>query len=326
MSANPQASILIVDDLPANVRLIEAVLAPDGYLLRTAGGGSEALRLIAVDPPDLVLLDVMMPGVNGLDVCRAIKETSRTRLTPVVLVTTVGDAASRVRGIEAGADDFVNKPINGLELRSRVRSLLRIRHYTDDLDSAESVVVSLALAIEARDGATAGHCERLARYAVMLGRTLGLDEDTLTALHRGGFLHDLGKIGIPDAVLLKPGRLTSHEYDLMKQHTVIGDHLCGLSHLLRDVQPIVRHHHERLNGSGYPDGLRGSAIPVVAQVMAVVDVFDALTTPRSYKAALPIARAADELLNDVRGGRLGRDIVAAFLDHVAPTDENQHRP
>ena len=238
------------------------------------------------------------------------------RLIPVVLVTALDDTASRIRGIEAGADDFVSKPFNAHELRARVRSLLRIKRYTDDLDNAEAVIVSLALTIEARDSTTGGHCQRLARYASALGQALGLDEDDASALARGGFLHDIGKVGIPDAVLLKRGPLTADEYEVIKQHTVIGDRLCGEVRWLRTVRPIVRHHHERLDGSGYPDGLRGDAIPLLAQIMSIVDIFDALTSERPYRAAIPAALAAEELQREVALGWRRASLVDTFLDQV----------
>jgi cyclic di-GMP phosphodiesterase len=313
------ASVLIVDDIAGNARFVESLLAADGHDLRTASGGAEALRLVRADPPDLLLMDVMMPHVNGFEACRAIKQDPSTRLIPVLLVTPLDDTTSRIRAIEAGADDFASRPFNAPELRARVRSLLRIKRYTDELDSAESVLVSLALTIEARDSTTDGHCKRLAQYASALGKTLGLDEDDLSALARGGFLHDIGKIGIPDAVLLKRGPLTSDEYELIKQHTVIGDRLCGELRSLQSVRPIVRHHHERLDGSGYPDGLRGDRIPLVAQIMGIVDVFDALTTERPYRVALPVAWAAEELWREVARGWRRADLVATFLDQVSVT-------
>jgi putative two-component system response regulator len=265
-------------------------------------------------------MDVMMPHMDGFEACRAIKEDRSTRLIPVVLVTSLDDTTSRMRGIEAGADDFITKPFNAPELRARVRSLLRIKGYTDELDSAESVIVSLALTIEARDSTTDGHCQRLAQYAFALGRTLGLDEDDLSALARGGYLHDVGKIGIPDAVLLKRGPLTPDEYALIKQHTVVGERLCGELRSLRTVRPIVRHHHERLDGSGYPDGLCGDAIPLLAQIMGVVDVFDALTTDRPYRAALPVASAVAELRSEVARGWRRAGLVETFLDQIERAD------
>ena len=309
-------SVLIVDDIVGNARLVESLLAPDGHTVRTAGGGAEALQLIQADPPDLVLMDVLMPNVDGFEACRAIKQDPSTRLIPVVLVTALDNTVTRLRGLEAGADDFVTKPFNAPELRARVRSLLRIKRYTDDLDTAESVIVSLALTIEARDSTTDGHCQRLAHYASALGRTLDLDANDVSALARGGFLHDLGKVGIPDAVLLKPGPLTPDEYALMKQHTVIGDRLCGELRFLRRVRPIVRHHHERLDGSGYPDGLSGRTIPLLAQIMGIVDVFDALTTERPYRRALPIEMAAAELRREVDCGWRDTDLVSTFLNQV----------
>jgi putative two-component system response regulator len=212
-------TVLIVDDIEGNTRLMESLLRPDGHTVRTASDGAEALRLVRSEHPDLVLMDVMMPKLDGYEACAEIKQDPSTRLIPVVLITSLNDSASRIRGIDAGADDFVSKPFNAPELRARVRSLLRIKRYTDDLDSAESVIVSLALTIEARDRTTEGHCQRLAKYASALGRTLGLDGDDIAALERGGFLHDVGKVGIPDAVLLKPGRLTREEFEQIKQHT-----------------------------------------------------------------------------------------------------------
>jgi putative two-component system response regulator len=309
-------SVLIVDDIVGNARLVESLLAPDGYSLRTAGDGAEALRLVRADPPDLLLMDVMMPHVNGFDACRALKQDPSTRLIPVVLVTSLNDTASRLRGIEVGADDFVTKPFNAPELRARVKSLLRIKRYTDELDNAESVILSLALTIEARDGTTDGHCQRVASYATTLGSALGLDEDDVAALARGGVLHDVGKIGIPDAVLLKEGPLTPAEFELMKQHTVIGDRLCGELRSLRNVRRIVRHHHERLDGTGYPDGLQGSAIPLLAQIMGIVDVFDALTMDRPYRKALPVAAAMEEIRREVTCGWRRADLVATFLEQI----------
>jgi putative two-component system response regulator len=262
------------------------------------------------------MMDVTAPDVDGFEACRAVKRDPRTRLIPVVLVTSVDDTASRIRGIEAGADDFVSKPFNAPELRARVRSLLRIKHYTDDLESAEAMIVSLALTIEARDTTTSGHCRRLAEHASAVGRALGLDEDDVSALARGGFVHDLGKIAIPDAVLLKRGPLDPDEFELIKQHTVIGDRLCGGLRSFRKVCPIIRHHHERLDGTGYPDGLRGDTTPLLAQIMGIVDVFDALTSERPYRAALPVAWAADELRREVTRGWRRADLVTTFLEQV----------
>ena len=312
--ASPVAGrVLVVDDIAGNANLVRSLLEREGYGVTIASSGLQALDAIARDHPDLILLDVMMPGLDGFEVCRRLKSEAGTRLLPVVLITALSNVDDRIRGIEAGADDFITKPFNALELRARVRSLIRIKRYTDDLDTADSVIVSLALTIEARDRSTDGHCHRLAGYAGALGAHLGLGEEDLAALERGGFLHDIGKVGIPDAVLLKPGALTSEEYEQIKAHAVIGDRLCGELRSLRRVRPIVRSHHERLDGSGYPDGLRGDAIPLLAQIMGVVDVFDALTTARPYKEAMSPECAEEELRREVERGWRRPDLVEALV-------------
>jgi putative two-component system response regulator len=306
--------ILIVDDLDANRAVIARFLGQDGYEMAFAADGQEALDAVARTRPDLVLMDVTMPRMDGFEACRILKQSAATRLVPIVLMTALHDMDDRIRAIDAGADDFLSKPFNGLELQARVRSLIRLKRYTDELDTAESVIVSLALTIEARDPNTEGHCQRLAGYASALGRRLSLSEDDVLALARGAFLHDIGKIGIPDAVLLKAARLTPAEYELMKQHTIIGDRLCGEMRLLHRVRPIVRHHHERLDGSGYPDGLHGDSIPLIAQLTGIVDVFDALTTVRPYKAALPAERAHEELLVEADRGWRRMSLVRTFIE------------
>ena len=197
-------------------------------------------------------------------------------------------------------------------VRAHVRSLLRTRRYTDHLDSAESVILSLALTIETRDAYTEGHCRRLSEYAVALGRQLALSEADLDALRSGGILHDIGKVGIPDVVLLKRGPLTPDEFEIMKHHTVIGERLCGTVGSLKRVRPIVRHHHERLDGTGYPDGLRGEAIPLLAQIVGVVDVFDALTTDRPYRLAATREEACSELEEEAARGWRRADLVDRF--------------
>jgi putative two-component system response regulator len=315
-AAPAAARVLVVDDLESNRKLLARYLTADGLAVYFARDGADALASMASVNPDVILMDVMMPGLNGLDACRALKADPGTRLIPVVLITALNETADRVRGLDAGADDFISKPFNPHELRARVRSLLRIKRYTDDLDSAESVIMSLASTIEARDSATEGHCQRLARYAGVLGRAIGLDDIDLATLTRGAYLHDIGKIAVPDAVLLKPARLTAAEFELMKQHTLVGDRLCGELRALRRVRPIVRHHHERLDGSGYPDALAGAAIPLLAQIIGIVDVFDALTTERPYKRALSIADATTELRNEVERGWRDAGLVRAFLDEV----------
>jgi len=312
-SFRPGGKVLVVDDVAANVELLGRILTREGYDVLTASDGEQALQIVEETHPDLVLMDVLMPKLSGYEVCQRIKRNPATRLTPVVLITALNEREDKIQGINAGADDFLTKPVDPHEFKARARSLVRLKRYTDDLDSAESVIMSLALVIEARDAYTDGHCQRLASYATSLGSALSLGGEDLAALFRGGYLHDVGKVGIPDAVLLKSERLSRAEYQCIKQHTVIGDRLCGELRSLRRVRPIVRHHHERLDGSGYPDGLRGDGIPFLAQIMGIVDVYDAITTSRPYKQAASPERACDELMDEVKQGWRRKDLVEAFI-------------
>ena len=311
-SPNGRARVLVVDDEEANRKLLSRLLSPD-YDVQTAADGEEALALVEKSEVDVVLLDVRLPGLDGFEVCSRLKKMERTRLVPVVLVTGHAAREHRIRGIHAGADDFLTKPFDSEELYARVASLARLKEYTDELESAEAILRSLALTIDARDPYTDGHCERLARFAVALGRELALSKDELFALGRGGYLHDIGKIGIPDSILLKPTRLTPEEYELMKQHTLIGDRLCGELRSLRLVRTIVRHHHEVLDGSGYPDGLRGEQVPLLAQIVGIVDLFDAVTSSRPYRTALSRDHAFSELRSECTRGRRNPQLVEPFI-------------
>ncbi len=309
-----RGSVLVVDDNPGDVFLARTLLEEEGYTVYTAHNGHDALDIVSREQPDVVLSDVLMPEPDGFEVCRQIKRDPATRLIPVVLITGLHDLEDKIKGIDAGADDFLAKPFNFDELTARVRALMRLKRFTDDLDSAESVITSLALTIEARDQYTEGHCERLSQYSTALGAELGLNPDDLSALQWGGFLHDVGKIGVSDTVLRKPASLTMTEFQAMKLHTIIGERLCGELNSLRRVRPIVRHHHEHLDGSGYPDGLRGDAIPILAQIMGIVDVYDALTTERPYRHAMKPESAFELLLQEADKGWRRRDLVEAFID------------
>jgi putative two-component system response regulator len=305
--------VLIVDDENRNRDLLSRLIAGEGWEIASAVDGADALDAIARHPPDLILLDVVMPGIDGFEVCRRTKANPATRLIPIVLVTGLKERDQRIAGINAGADDFLSKPIDPQELSARVRSLLRLKQYTDELDSAESVILSLALTVEARDRYTDGHCRRLAAYATSLGGALGLSGEELAALRRGAILHDVGKIGIPDAILHKPAALTADEMAVMRTHPVIGERLCGSLKSLRPVRPLVKHHHERLDGSGYPDGLRGDAVPLLAEIVGIADTFDAITTTRPYRVARSRDAAYRELASDAAHGLWHADLVETFI-------------
>jgi putative two-component system response regulator len=308
------AKVLIIDDDRTNVEVLRRLLIRDGYRVVSASNGGLAVETAMQERPHVVLMDVNMPGMDGFEACRRLKQNPATRLLPVILISGLMAPSDRILGINAGADDFLSKPYALDELRARIRSLIKVKRHTDELESAESVILSLALILEARDPATKGHCDRLARYAVKLGEQLGLAEDQLKALHRGGYVHDIGKVGVADAILLKAGALNEAETLQMQQHTVLGEKLCGNLRSLGDVRGIVRHHHERPDGSGYPDGLRGHEIPLLALVIGVVDAYDAMTTARPYKRAFTREEACGELRNEAARGWKRMDIVEAFVD------------
>lgn len=308
------ASILIVDDDAAVRHYLGRLLTRRGYAVQQIASGEAALAAVTASRPDLVLLDVGLPGIDGIEVCRQLKQQAATRLTPVVLMTGGDDYHHKMRGIVAGADDFVCKPFDEEELTARLASLVRLKRYTDELESARGVMITLALTVEARDHYTGGHCDRLASYATALGRRLRLTGGELEALSRGAYLHDIGKIAIPDAVLHKSSSLTETEFAVMQQHPAIGERLCAELHSLAPVLPIVRHHHERWDGSGYPDGLRGHAIPLLAQIVSIVDVYDAITTARPYRAAASPQHAYEELAQAATSGLLQPALVREFLD------------
>ena len=310
------ARILIADDDPGTRELLTAMVEGLGHEAVAVPDGVAALAAIAARPPDLVLSDVSMPGLNGFELCRRLKVDPRSRLIPVVLITGIGEEF-KLQAIEAGADDFFVKPFTPADLRVRIRVALRTKAFTDELESAEAVLCTLAKSIEAKDPYTEGHCERLAEYAVSLGRALAVREEGLTALRRGGYLHDLGKVAVPEAILLKTGLLTPDERAIMQRHPVVGEEICRPLHSLRAVLPIIRHHHENQDGSGYPDGLRGEDVPLTARILQVVDVYDALTTDRPYHRAFSQAAALEILDAEVRQGWQNPKVVRAFHAIVA---------
>lgn len=313
--------ILVVDDKLDTLLLLRELLSSRGYEIITATEAAEAEELVRSEKPDLVLLDVVMPGKSGYELCRELKEDPATRLIPVVMITGLTDREDRVRGIEAGADDFLSKPLYPEELFARVKSLLKLKEFTDELENAESVLFALALGIEARDPYTGNHCERLAQYATDLGHHVGLDGDSIIALKRGGFLHDLGKVSIPDEILKKGTRLTPEEWVIMRQHPAIGESICRPLKSFRNVLPIIRHHHEHWDGTGYPDGLRGNAIPLLARILQVVDVYDALRTARPYKPALTHEEAKRTMLDEAEQGCWDPELVRTFFSMLRQKEQ-----
>ena len=308
--------ILLVDDDPAILRITQTFLEDVDCDIATASDGQMALDRVAENPPDLVLLDYQMPRMDGLTVCKKLKSDPRTRLIPVVIVTAAQDTGHRVLALEAGADDFLGKPVEIAELQARVRSLIRLKRVYDRLDDTEQVIFALARAVEAKDSYTEAHTERVARSARALGSVMDLNDDDLDDLYRGGMVHDIGKIGIPDRVLLKQGRLTPDEWLLMQQHTIIGEEIARPLKSAQSLLAIIRHHHENVDGSGYPDGLKGDVIPVLARIVAICDGFDAMTSDRPYRPGMA-RETAIGILRDGAGKQWDASVVGLFVEHVA---------
>ncbi len=305
-------AVLVVDDDPTIALLLRQILAEAGHRVTVAADGQEALDRLAAYHPDLVLLDLDLPRVHGYEVCRRIKTDPLTRLLPVLIITGRDAVEARMRAWDLGADDFLTKPFQVVEVLARCRSLLRIKRLVDDLDSAQAVVYSLARAVEAKCPYTQGHADRVTGHALALAAAVGLAGPEREVLRMGAVLHDVGKISIPDAVLNKPGKLTAEEYDLVKQHPLQGVRIVEPLRSVRDVIPLIRWHHERLDGRGYPDGLRAEAIPPLVRLLAVADVYDALASARPYRPALPHAECLAMLRRSAADGGLDPDLVATF--------------
>jgi putative two-component system response regulator len=312
----PVHRILVVDDNRTNALLLERVLLGEGHLVDVASDGQEALERVIHHTPDLILLDLDMPRVDGYEVCRRVKNDPATRLIPIVIVTAQNAFEAKLKAWELGADDFITKPFQCLEVVARCRSLLRIKRLVEERDSAEAVVFAFARVVEAKSPYTHGHSERVAAYALTLAAEAAVPEDEWETLRKGALLHDIGKVSVPDAILDKPETLTTAEFEIMKQHTVQGARIAEPLRSVRDAVPMIRWHHERLDGRGYPDGLFGGAIPLLVRILSVADVYDSLSSARPYRAAIPHQQCLEILRRDAAGGGLDQELVDHFCQAV----------
>ena len=310
-----QKTILVVDDESWNLILVETVLDETGYRIVTADSGAVALERVAEDPPDAILLDVMMPGMDGYEVCRRLKSSRRTFFIPVVLLTALADTDSKIKGLDAGADDFLNKPINRIELLTRVRSLLAIRDLRDQLDSVEGVIYSMVTALESKDPRTRGHSLRVAALVAAVVEDLRLTGPDLESLIWAALLHDIGKIGVPDEVLeTPPDRRGLDAHRLFQLHPLYSERILTPLASLKSALPIIRHHHERLDGSGYPDGISGRAFTPPMQVVAAANAFE------NYRLESPGATAetwAAQLHSESAAGKFPPSLVESVIRAAA---------
>ena len=316
-SSGTKPRVLVVDDERTNRELVEIYLQNVECQVLHACGGQKALDTIRREQVDLVLLDINMPGLDGFEVCRLVKQAPATRLIPVVMVTGRSDLEDHVKALDAGADDFLVKPIRKAELVARVRSLLRVKTLYDRLDDSDRVIFALAAAVEAKDDYTEAHTERVAVTAQLLGERMGLRESELDALYRGGMVHDIGKIGIPDSILRKAGALSPEETELMQRHPLIGEQIVSPLRTAGSLRSIIRHHHERIDGRGYPDGLAGNQIPLLARIVSVCDAFDAMVSERPYRDG-HLPETALKELSAGAGMQWDRDVVAIFGEQLLP--------
>ncbi|HLF93956.1 MAG TPA: HD domain-containing phosphohydrolase [Planctomycetota bacterium] len=307
-----RASVLVVDDEAPNRGLVRRVLEALGYQVREAADGEFALEEVAREVPDLILLDLEMPRRDGYGVLRVLKADPKTRLVPIVMLTSHEQLVERVKAVDLGVDDYLVKPFNVTELAARVKSLVALKRFTDELENASRVLEGIGLCVEERDRYTGNHCKRLAEYAVRVGKDLGVPEEDQKVLRLGGYLHDLGKVAISDTILNKPGRLTPEEFDLMKTHSAVGAGLVKGMRTIERVIPLIRNHHEKLDGSGYPDKLGGKDIPLLVRITSAVDVFDALKTKRAYKDSLPLEKCLAILREEAGRGWWDKAVVESL--------------
>lgn len=332
--------VLVVDDDERNLRLVEAMLLPQGYEVLLAKDGEEALAKVKEFPPDVILLDIMMPKMDGFEVARRLKENEETGIVPIVMVTALREVEDRVRALEAGADDFLTKPVDQIELRARVSSLLKVKAYNDymrnyqkDLEAEVTkrtrqlqealekiksasldTIFRLSRAAEYRDEETGTHIQRISYYAATIARKMGMDEDMVMNILYASPMHDVGKIGIPDHILLKPAKLDPDEWAIMKQHTLIGAKILENSEaeFMKLAETIALTHHEKWDGTGYPKGLKGKDIPIGGRITAIADVFDALTSKRPYKEAFPVDKSL-QIIKESGGSHFDPEVTDAFF-------------
>jgi putative two-component system response regulator len=306
-------SVLVVDDIDANLELLDAVFQRAGYAVHMALGAQPALEICKSHSIDIAILDVMMPGINGYELCKKLKSQTDKYFFPVILLTALNDKKSRITGIECGADDFISKPFDVIELLTKVRSLLKLKELHEELDHSENIIFSLIVAMEASDYYTKGHSTRVGDLAKDFGAFLGFPEKDQEILKKAGILHDIGKIGFSEQILRKPGCLTEEETNIIKKHPLIGENICRPLISMKSVLPAIRSHHERWDGGGYPDALSGDNIPMIARILGILDSYDAMVSIRPYRDKRTTEHVLSIMEKEQYAGQWDPELTGLFL-------------
>lgn len=311
-----QPKILVVDDNSTNVELICMHLKAFPYQIIKAYDGDQALQMVEEEKPDLILLDLMMPKISGYEVCQKLKKDQKTALIPIIIITALRELDDKIKAMELGADDFLIKPFNKLELTTRIKSLLRLKQLTDEMEHVENMVFTLAEALEAKDVYTRGHSERVAKYSVILAKALGMNDQEVEDIRKGSLLHDIGKIGVKDSILNKVEKLTQEEIAHIRTHPARGYEICKKMKSFKKYLPAIRWHHERMDGKGHPDGLTGDQLPLSARICAITDAFDAMTSNRPYRKGISPLQAANIFEREINSGQWDPEILKVFIDLI----------
>ncbi len=325
LTEREKRAILVVDDIPSNLELMEAVFMKEGFEVYTANDSSSALSIYKSRPVDAAVLDVMMPVTDGYELCKTLKEISGKRFFPVILLTALIDKPSKIKGIVSGADDFISKPFDTYELIMKIRSLLKVKALNEELDHSEDIILTLAVAMEARDPYTKGHSARVSKLSADFVSFLGLPAEDKEEMKKAGILHDIGKICLSESILRKPGPLTKEEVEMIKTHTVLGEELCKPLVSMKKILPAIRSHHERWDGKGFPDALGREDIPLIARVLSIVDSFDAMVSVRPYRDRRSVKVTLETIKSERYSGQWDSDLVGYFLDMMYQVTERNIR-
>ncbi len=310
-------SVLIVDDLMSNLELLEAIFRSAGFQVFISQDAASALSQFESGRIDIAVVDVMMPGIDGYELCKRLKSLTEKRFFPVILLTALTDRKSKITGLESGADDFISKPFDTTELLIKAKSLIKLKALQDELEHTENVILTLAVAMEARDPYTRGHSTRVGEISKVFAQFLGFGARDQEQIKKAGILHDIGKIGVSTDLLCKEGRLTDQELEAVKRHAVVGEEICRPLVSLKGALPAIRNHHERWDGTGFPDGLSGEGIPLYARILSIVDSFDAMVSKRPYRAGRSAVVAVDVLTREKNDGQWDPFLVDRFVEMMS---------